>query len=75
MTFATTEGSYFWSNGYAWGTCRIRLGNDKAKVRLSVLHGTLALRRFDLTGFGHVEFPEPKRIPSGESVDIRVAKE
>lgn len=45
MSFTTVPGIYFWSNGYAWGTCTIR----KEQAELKVLHGELALRRFGLS--------------------------
>ncbi len=44
MTFNSKPGTYFWSNGYAWGTCR--LGNNRATI--TVLHGTLELSELKL---------------------------
>ena len=42
MSFAEQSGTWLWSNGYAWGTCRIL---DDGSVRLDVLHGSLRLDR------------------------------
>jgi non-lysosomal glucosylceramidase len=48
LTFAPRAGRWFWSTGYAWGTCRIRSGRGARRVSLTVLHGRLTLRRFGL---------------------------
>ena len=37
-------GTYFWSNGYAWGTCTKQKQGNKMRVDLTVLHGTLPLK-------------------------------
>ena len=42
MSITSRPGCYFWSNGYAWGTCQVA---DK-QVTLEVLHGSLELERF-----------------------------
>jgi hypothetical protein len=48
MSFTANEGTHFWSNGSAWGTCRITREEDKHKVDLEVLHGRLELKTFRL---------------------------
>ena len=40
MSFTECPGNYFWSNGYAWGTCRIQ---SDGYVALTVLKGSLPL--------------------------------
>jgi len=42
MQFTSTPGTYFWSNGYAWGNCKI----EKGKATLTVLKGKIALSKF-----------------------------
>lgn len=37
MHFTSVPGTYFWSNGYAWGTCKV----ETDRVTLSVLSGLL----------------------------------
>lgn len=37
MHFTSVPGTYFWSNGYAWGTCKV----ETDRVTLSVLNGLL----------------------------------
>ncbi|MDO6737633.1 GH116 family glycosyl-hydrolase [Wenyingzhuangia sp. 2_MG-2023] len=48
MTFTSKSGTYFWSNGYSWGTCKVE---NKAAV-LTVLSGQLELTSFSLEGVG-----------------------
>jgi hypothetical protein len=43
---------YFWSNGYAWGTCKIQ-GNTAS---LTVLQGKIELNKFSIHGKGHKIF-------------------
>jgi non-lysosomal glucosylceramidase len=50
MTFTSKPGTYFWSNGYAWGTCRI----DGQQATLSVLSGQIELLKFTLADLGSV---------------------
>jgi len=45
MEFTAKPGVYFWSNGYAWGTCKVHTD----QVELQVLHGSLALDKFQLS--------------------------
>jgi non-lysosomal glucosylceramidase len=51
MTFSAKPGTWFWSNGYAWGTCSVN-GN---KATLDVLYGNLELTNFNLAGLGSVK--------------------
>ncbi len=51
MNFTSKSGTYFWSNGYAWGTCQV--ANDKAILK--VLNGTLKISEFTLSGMEPVK--------------------
>ena len=51
MTFTSNPGIYFWSNGYAWGTCKVA----GRQATLTVLSGQLELSRFTLTDLGSVK--------------------
>lgn len=44
MRFTSRPGTYFWSNGKAWGLCRITEG----RAELSLLYGELALNSFQV---------------------------
>jgi len=76
MAFAAQDGTFFWSNGYAWGTCKIKMGDGQATVKLSVLHGRLSLKQFVLTGYGECKLSTVKLIWAGETtpIDVRPGK-
>ncbi|MDR2627134.1 MAG: hypothetical protein LBC40_03765, partial [Dysgonamonadaceae bacterium] len=45
VEFTAKPGTYFWSNGYSWGVCKV---GDK-NVHLQVLKGSLTLNKFRLS--------------------------
>ena len=65
---------WFWSNGYAWGTCSQRRAAGRIKVELAVLHGSLSLRRLTLTGFGQVEWVRPRVLAAGRRLRVTVPR-
>jgi non-lysosomal glucosylceramidase len=73
MTFAAKDGTFFWSNGYAWGSCSIRQSNGGRLIELSVLQGELDLSRFALRGFGRASFDDVMQIKTGEKVRFTVS--
>jgi non-lysosomal glucosylceramidase len=68
MSFGAKDGSYFWSNGDAWGTCRIGPGGKSAELR--VLHGGLQLRSFRLGTAAPRTFKQPRAVPEGATIRI-----
>ena len=48
VSFTSVPGTYFWSNGYAWGLCNINEDN----VQFSVLGGEIEIEEFALKGIG-----------------------
>ncbi len=46
IQFKKQQGTWFWSNGYAWGTCTI----EPDKVRLEVMHGAIKISTFSFVG-------------------------
>jgi len=62
MAFAARPGTHFWSSGGAWGTCRIRKAGKGWRAEVAVLHGSLKLRRFELTGGGVEELKRAKSL-------------
>ncbi|GAG22988.1 unnamed protein product [marine sediment metagenome] len=75
MTFAAQDGSFFWSNGYAWGTCSLKKRKKDVQVELSVLYGQLSLSKFVLRNFGNREFDpdESGLIKAGEKLKFSVS--
>ena len=48
MQFGERVGSFFWSNGYAWGSCSI--AKDRREAQLFVAYGTIEIDYFGLKG-------------------------
>lgn len=67
MKFDNHPGTYFWSNGYAFGTVTIAAGsNNKNTITLKVIEGRLELSNFELKNKGISKFKkqvvvEPER--------------
>jgi hypothetical protein len=55
MTFTAQPGSFFWSNGYAWGQCIIRDVAESFQIELTVKNGELKLDTFELKDVGEVK--------------------
>jgi len=72
MTFAANDGLFFWSNGHAWGTCRIKTSKSGAKIELTVKSGSLELRRLTLTGAGAAAFSPAKTVRAGKTLNVTV---
>lgn len=65
MSVTAVPGTYFWSNGYAWGTCRV--GQEQAELK--VLHGELNLKRFGLSD-GRSKNLKKVSLGEGESYTV-----
>ena len=72
MTFKGSEGSWFWSTGYAWGTCDIRSTATGVRVKLVVLYGDLYLARVILGGIGEAALDEPTVLNRGDTVTLEM---
>ena len=75
MTLAPREGTFFWSNGYAWGICTLARTKEGINVELAVSRGELALGRFVLDGFGYNHFDKALQIKAGEKAEFQVSRE
>ncbi len=64
----SNEGTFFWSNGDAWGTCAIGPGGKSAELR--VLHGDLALKSFRLGSAAPKTFKQPRALKEGQTIRI-----
>lgn len=62
MSFTERPGRYFWSNGYAWGTCQVKSGGS---FDLTVLHGSLTLNSLSIGSTTHKA--RAKVISQGET--------
>ncbi|MBN2592585.1 MAG: hypothetical protein JXA81_03680 [Sedimentisphaerales bacterium] len=75
MTFAAKNGTFFWSNGYAWGSCSIKQSTGGRQIELSVMQGGLALSTFILSGFGQARFGDILQIKAGEKATFTVNRD
>ncbi|MCK7481366.1 MAG: hypothetical protein M0C28_32405 [Candidatus Moduliflexus flocculans] len=63
------EGTFFWSIGDAWGTCRVGAGAKTAE--LAVLHGALTLRSFRLGAAPARNLKRPAALEAGETIELK----
>jgi hypothetical protein len=66
IRFTSVPGTYFWSNGSAWGTCTVEKGN----ASLHVLYGSISIARFTL----EVTDSKPVReitLKAGENLSVQ----
>ena len=71
MTFTSKAGTYFWSNGYAYGTIKINDEEYDKKVILNVLKGSLSIKRIILKNHGTAKLKIGTLI-RGDELMIRV---
>ena len=69
MEITARPGTYFWSNGYAWGT--IRVTEEEAAVE--VLHGSLKLKSLAVGGRRAIRF-EPAVLEAGDKRTVRLER-
>jgi uncharacterized protein (DUF608 family) len=74
MAFAPKAGTWFWSSGDAWGTCRVEDGPGAFRVELSVRGGRLGLRSFGLSGAEEKRWPKPQDLSAGAALGFEVRK-
>lgn len=69
ISFTSKPGTYFWSNGYAWGTCTV----NGRKAFLKVLFGELPLCKLSLEGIGTARFKNTVLSAKGKDhVEVEV---
>jgi uncharacterized protein (DUF608 family) len=74
MTFGSRDGSHFWSNGAAWGSCAVRATDSGVRVTLSVAFGSLELASFRVEGVGETRFDGGLRLLEGGSATFDVER-
>jgi uncharacterized protein (DUF608 family) len=74
ITFGLTEKAsrVFWSNGYAWGTVAQRPTGDGVSIELTVLRGSIRIKRLTLTGAGSVSLETGREIVSGQPYQLTI---
>ncbi len=74
MKFNDLEGTYFWSNGYQYGTVELVNKNGQKTAALTVLNGSVELRTFELDGYKPLIFKNGKIFNENETVVLTVEK-
>jgi non-lysosomal glucosylceramidase len=67
VSFTYRPGNYFWSNGYAWGTCNV----ENKKATLFVISGQISLKEFKIAEVGSVKMKEVI-LKSGENKTFKI---
>jgi len=75
MEFAPRAGTHFWSNGRAWGNCRIEEKKSGWEVEIALLGGGLEMAKFRLSGAGIRSFSRLLRLAPGETRRFTIPKE
>jgi non-lysosomal glucosylceramidase len=70
MRFADREGNFFWSDGSAWGTYRLRKEGATYRVELQVLNGRLELKAFGVGEKIKHKFPRSLSLSAGEKTEF-----
>jgi len=75
FTFTSKSGKYFWSNGYAWGTCEIKSNTQSTSVEVEVLHGNLEVNEIHLKDFGSIKMKGLKTIDLNEKFLVYITRD
>ena len=67
ISFTSSPGTYFWSNGYAWGTCKV----ENKKATLLVISGQINIAEFKMAEIGSVKMKEVI-LKSGENKTFEI---
>ncbi len=71
IEFAPHEGTFFWSDGYAWGTVTIRKNGEIYYIKLIPVYGDIKIRKIILTETGTGKIKE-KMLRQGETLSISI---
>ena len=74
MAFNSKNGTYFWSNGYQYGSVKIEGTVKNKKVTLTSKNGDVNLKSFVLNGFEEKNFKKGKTFIKGESIPFVVSE-
>lgn len=70
MTFAPFEGTYFWSNGYAYGTVTQVKSEKDTKISVRVIKGSLNLKTVIVNGVGSAALKKIQPLKTGEEISL-----
>ena len=70
IKFTDRPGTYFWSNGSAWGSCEIRNSGALMEVDFSVLHGQILLKSFHIASRPGHAFDKSVILTENENIHL-----
>jgi non-lysosomal glucosylceramidase len=73
MGFSAQTGSWFWSNGYAWGACRQQEVASGFEVEITVLGGKLILEKLILSSVGEAMW-KAGTLSEGQTAQFSINK-
>ena len=70
LTFGPEEGTFFWSNGYAYGTVRQENAGAGRRVTITSIRGEIPFRSLVITGIGEKRFDREQVLAEGGSTVV-----
>jgi uncharacterized protein (DUF608 family) len=74
IRFADISGTYFWSNGYAYGTVEISKKDKEVHLNLNVLNGSINISKVTIEGFGSASTKKMHLVKTGDVQSFTVQK-
>ncbi|HEY3372363.1 MAG TPA: GH116 family glycosyl-hydrolase [Prolixibacteraceae bacterium] len=74
IEFAPREGTYFWSNGYSWGSVTIKKAEDRMNIDLNVLFGELEIKSFHMKGYSNYKPIRTEKIECDKNLRFFLKK-
>ncbi len=74
LSFNGKPGTYFWSDGDAFGQISIERPKGSVSMNISVIEGGIRLRKIIIHGFGELILDEPEEIVSGGASRFSITK-
>ena len=70
IKFTSRPGTYFWSNGSAWGTCVIGETEGQMEVDFTVLYGGIELNSFHIASRPEHVFDSPAKLEENDRIQL-----
>ena len=72
LKFNPIEGTYFWANGYTYGTIHQKRQNDGMQVKIKVLGAPLRIKDYEIRDFGIYKSDQLVEVTSDKSLEIMI---
>ncbi|MFC2126105.1 GH116 family glycosyl-hydrolase [Bacteroidota bacterium] len=74
MKFKPIEGTYFWANGYTYGTIHQEKTNEGFQVKIKVLGEPLKLKNYEIRDFGIYKSKKTLIVASEGLLEIKITR-